>query len=451
MRNRPTGEIIEQLIPKASPDEVLGRSPKREAAPDGAPKKEDNVTAVATTKDELSDVEAKPAARPKSRGRVIALSILGAVAVGTAGWMIAHRGLESTDDAQIDAEVVALSSRTNGVVVKVLFEDNTRIEAGAVLAEIDPEPAKARLAQAEANLEAAKAALAAAESDARLSTTNAKATNKAASASLSAAAAGATASRDQINEARARVAAAEASSAQTKTDLERVERLVSSGALSQAQLDQARTSNDTAIAHLAQARANLSTLESSAAQAMSRVGEASARVDQTRDVDTVVSIAEARARSARAKVAELEAVTNLAALDLSYTKIVAPQSGVVSKKTISVGQTLAAGSPIAQLVPTKTLWVTANFKETQVGKMRPGQVVEVSVDALPDQKLHGTVESLSAATGSRFALLPPDNATGNFTKVVQRIPVRIKLEGVSPESTALRPGMSVEVTVDTRR
>ncbi len=386
-----------------------------------------------------------------SRRRVVLLAVLGAAAVGAGGWALAHRGLESTDDAQIDAEIVALAPRTSGVVVKVGFEDNDRVEAGRVLAELDPEPAKAKLAQAEANLEGARAAATAAETDARLAATNAKASNRAASASLSAASAGATASRDQISEARARVRAAETALAQSKTDLDRIERLTQSGAISQAQLDQARTANETAQANLAQAQAHLSVLESSAAQAMSRVGEASAKVDQTRDVDAFVALAEARARSARARVAELEAARDLAALELSYTKIVAPQAGVVSKKNVSVGQTLGVGAPVAQLVPSaKGVWVTANFKETQVGKMHAGQPVEIHVDAAPGQTLHGSVESLSAATGSRFALLPPDNATGNFTKVVQRLPVRIRLEGV-PESVALRPGMSVELSVDTRK
>ena len=410
---------------------------------------------VALSRDEVSSVPDVPAAAEapprKSRKRVVLASLLAVGIVASGGGALAHRGLEATDDAQVDAEVVALAPRTSGFVVKVSFEDNERVEAGRLLAELDPEPAKAKLAQAEANLEAARATAVAAETDARLAVTNAKATNRAASASLSAASAGATASREQIAEARARVSAAETSLAQSKMDLDRVSRLAQSGALSQAQLDQANTAHSTAEANVAQARAHLASLESSAAQAASRIGEASARVDQTKDVDAFVALAEARARNANAKVAELEAARDLAALELSYTKIVAPQAGVVSKKNISVGQTLSVGTPIAQLVPSeKGVWVTANFKETQIAGMRRGQPVELHVDALPGQKLHGSVESFSAATGSRFALLPPDNATGNFTKVVQRVPVRIKLEGI-PDGVALRPGMSVELTVDTRK
>ena len=386
-----------------------------------------------------------------SRKRVIVLAVLAALGAGGAAWVVTHRGLESTDDAQVDAEVVGLCSRASGFVVKVSFEDNEHVEAGRVLAELDPEPAKAKLAQAEASLEGARAALRAAEMDARLSATNAKASNRAASASLSAASAGANASREQIAEARARLTAAESALAQAKTDFERAQKLSQSGALSPSQLDQSKTTLETAEASVAQARAHLSMLESNAAQALSRVGEASARVDQTRDVDSVVTLAEARAESARARLAELEAVRDLAALELSYTKIVAPQAGVASKKNVAVGQMVSAGVPIAQLVSTsKGFWVTANFKETQISKMRAGQPVEIHVDSLPGTELRGAVESFSGATGSRFALLPPDNASGNFTKVVQRVPVRIRFEGL-PEAVALRPGLSVELTVDTRK
>lgn len=412
------------------------------------------MTAVAESEQALARQEesaegiAEARARP-SRRRLAVLAVVLAAATGAGGWMLAHRGLESTDDAQIDADVVGLAARTSGVVVKVSFTDNERVERGRVLVELDPEPARARLAQAEANLEAARAAAIAAETDARLATTSAKATSRAATASLSAASAGASASRDQIGEAHARVTAAETARAQAKTDFDRVERLFRTGSLSQAQLDQATTARDTAEANVAQARAHLASLESTAVQAMSRVGEASAKVEQTRDVDAFVALAEARARGARAKVAELEAARDLAALELSFTKIVAPEDGVVSKKSAAVGQTLAMGAPIAQLVPARAVWVTANFKETQIGRMQGGQHAEIEVDALPDARLRGTVESLSAATGARFALLPPDNATGNFTKVVQRVPVRIRLDDA--DHAALRPGMSVEVTVDTRK
>jgi membrane fusion protein (multidrug efflux system) len=149
-------------------------------------------------------------------------------------------------------------------------------------------------------------------------------------------------------------------------------------------------------------------------------------------------------------VAQLAAARDLAKLELSYTTVTAPQDGVVSKKSIAVGQTVAAGTPIAQLVPNKAMWITANFKETQIGSMHPGQPVDIEIDTFHGVKLHGTVESFSGATGARFALLPPDNATGNFTKIVQRVPVRVRFDDI-PSSVALRPGLSAEITVDTRK
>lgn len=407
------------------------------------------MSAAAAPAIEVSEREAVPAKKPRNK-RAIGLVVLALAGVGVSGWIVAHRGLESTDDAQVDAELVALSPRVGGVVVKVAFEDNQQVKAGQVLAEIDPEPARAKLAQAEANLEAAKAAAQAAETDARLAETNARASNRAASASMSAASAGAVASRDQIGEARARLAAAESALAQAKMDFERVDRLVATGALSVAQRDQAKTARDTAEAQLAQARAAVSAIESNAAQAQSRVQEASAKVEGTRDIDAVVALAQARARGAQANVAQLTAARDLAKLELSYTTIVAPQDGIVSKKNVAVGQTLAVGAPIAQLLPAKPVWITANFKETQVGHMHPGQPVDIEIDAFRGTKLHGHVESFSSATGAKFALLPPDNATGNFTKVVQRVPVRVRFD-IVPQDVALRPGMSAEITVDTRK
>jgi membrane fusion protein (multidrug efflux system) len=391
-------------------------------------------------------------AKPKtpSRKRTVLFLVFSAVALGASGYWVTHRYLEDTDDAQIDADLVAIAPRTAGQVVKVAFEDNQVVKAGQVLAELDPEPAKARLAQAEANLEAARATAAAADAEANLAETSAKTGNRVANASLSAASAGAVSSRDQITEARARVAAAESALAQAKTDLDRTTKLVAGGALGQATLDQAKTAADTADAALAQARAHLSVLQSGAAQAVSQVQEASARAEQASRVDVVIAQAEARARAAKAQVAQLEAARDLAKLDLSYTTITAPADGVVSRKNVAVGQSVQLGAPIVQLLPAKAVWVTANFKETQVGRMHVGQPAEVSVDAFPGVTLHGKIESFSAATGAKFALLPPDNATGNFTKVVQRVPLRIRFDEV-PSSIALRPGMSANVTVDTRK
>jgi membrane fusion protein (multidrug efflux system) len=167
-------------------------------------------------------------------------------------------------------------------------------------------------------------------------------------------------------------------------------------------------------------------------------------------VGSQIAQASARAKAAAARAENSKAALALAQLDLDHTKIRAPRDGLASKKSVVVGQMLSVGQPVVQIVPTNDLWVTANFKETQINKMRDGQSTEIDVDAYAGMKLHGTVQSFSGATGARFSLLPPENATGNFTKVVQRVPVRIHLDSI-PEDRVLRPGMSVEVTVDTRK
>jgi membrane fusion protein (multidrug efflux system) len=371
-----------------------------------------------------------------------------AAAAGVVGWQLTHRGLETTDDAQIDADIVSIPSRTSAAIAKIYFTDNQRVKVGDVLAELDAAPASARLAQAEANLAAAIANADVADADARVESTNARANKSAAQASLSGAASAATATRDQIAEAEAQVVSAQAHFDQAKSDLDRSRRLEESGAIAKASLEQQETTFSAATASLAQAKAHLGSLRTSTTQAASRVDEANAKVRQTTDVDVFITQAEARARAAHAQVATLQAARDLAALEVSYTKIVAPADGYVSKKTIEVGQMVSPGQPIVQLVPEQT-WITGNFKETQLSAMKVGQHARVSVDAYPGVELDGDVESFSAATGARFSLLPPDNASGNYTKIVQRVPVRIHLKSTAG-AVVLRPGMSVELTVDTR-
>jgi membrane fusion protein (multidrug efflux system) len=409
---------------------------------------------MTTSTTALSEESAAPAhaeaKAKKGRAPVVMMALALVATVGGGGYYVTHRGLESTDDAQIDAEMVSVPARVGGVVLKVAFVENQAVKAGDVLAELDPEPAKAKLAQAEANLEAAKAAADAADADERVAETNVHSNKTAAEASLHGAESSVSASRQQIAEGDAAVAAATATLQKAQVDLERANALVASGSVAQAEVDRAQAAYDTASASLNQARARLASLKASTSLAVSRVAEASARAHQAGEVDALIAQARARARTAHAQAAVAKATRDVAALELSYTKIVAPQDGVVSKKTIAVGQMVSPGQGIVQLVPTRDVWVTGNFKETQLAKMRVGQPAHVEVDAFPGVDLHGEVESFSAATGSRFSLLPPDNASGNFTKVVQRVPVRVRIEDV-PANVALRPGMSVELVVDTKK
>jgi membrane fusion protein (multidrug efflux system) len=397
---------------------------------------------------EVSTPEVKVAAR-QNRARFV-IAGLAAAAMLAGGWYYAsHRGRESTDDAQIEADIVSVPSRISGVLIKVNFAENQVVKAGDVLAEIDPEPARGRLAQAEANLAAATLSADSADADERVAETNVRSNKTAAQASLLGAQGGASATQKQIAEAEASEASATANLTKARLDLERAKALFASGSTTQVEVDRDQAAADMATAALDQAKARLASVRASTLQASSRVLEAGAKVEQVSDVDALILQARSRAQAIRAQVAVAKAARDLAALDFSYTKIVAPQSGVVSKKTAAVGQMISVGQGIVQLVPVTDLWVTGNFKETQVTAMRAGQPAHLAVDAFPGIDLEGEVESLSAATGARFTLLPPDNASGNFTKVVQRVPVRVKLHEL-PVGVALRPGMSVELTVDTR-
>jgi membrane fusion protein (multidrug efflux system) len=404
------------------------------------------------TEDHAPGAQAVTAEPRKKPVRLIAGVVLGLGALGVAGWYVAHAGLQSTDDAQVDADVVTVPARVSGSVLKVLFAENQKVAAGDVLVEIDPASFRAKLAQAEADVAAAKAAADAADAEVSVIDATARGQKSVAEASLQGANIGVTSSADEIAQADAAVAVADAARRQAESDLTRTRSLVESNALAKQQLDSAQTAFDGATANLAQAKAHQAVVRSSSAQARSRIQEARARLGQSSSVDAQIAQARARAAAAAARVATAQAERDLAALDLSYTKVVAPRAGYASKKSVAVGQMLMLGQPVTSIVPVEEVWITANFKETQLATMRPGQGVEVSVDAYPGLTLHGEVESLSAATGSRFSLLPPENATGNFTKVVQRVPIRIKLKDAPREGEhPLRPGMSADVTVDTRR
>ncbi|HMJ11494.1 MAG TPA: HlyD family secretion protein [Polyangiaceae bacterium] len=391
-------------------------------------------------------------ATPKSGRRPRILLIAGvtlAAALAGSGWWLAQRGIETTEDAQIDADVVPVPARAGGTVLGIHFTDNQRVPAGALLVELDPAPAEAKLAQAEAELAAAEASARAAEATAALADTNAKAGKQIARASLNGASIAVTATGEQIAEAEAALRAAKTLREKARLDLERAQALATSGSIASATLDAARAAFDTADASVTQSAAHISALHASTSQAKARVGEAAARLGQADDVETQIAEAKAKAAAAAARVATAVAARDLARLELSYTKIFAPRAGIASKRSVAIGQLAATGQTLLMLVPTDSVWVTGNFKETQLAHMHAGQPAHFTIDAYAGQELHGIVESFSGATGARFALLPPDNATGNFTKVVQRVPVRIKITEF-PQNLVLRPGLSVELSVDTK-
>jgi membrane fusion protein (multidrug efflux system) len=386
-----------------------------------------------------------PTRRPSKR--TLGFSALAAVLLFGGVWAAWHWGDESTDDAQVDADVVPVPARTVAVVKAIHFEDNAEVKAGDLLIELDDGPSAAKLAEAEAALQSAMASVEGAEAYATVQTASATGNKAAAQAGVISASSAATSSNEQIREGEASILAAKANADMMRVEIQRAEQLLSTNAIARAAYDQTRARADAANASLAEAQAKVARLKAEAAAAASHVSQAHANLAKVDNVPAQVAMAKSMAATAHAQLASAKAKLALATLDHSYTKIYAPQDGVVSRRSVSVGQLVQNGQAVVQLVPSKRLWVTANFKETQLAKMKVGQPAEIEVD-YSGEKLHGKVESFSGATGSKFALLPPDNATGNFTKVVQRLPVRIAIEA---DGRVLRPGMNVVATVHTSK
>ena len=399
--------------------------------------------------------------RPNARRALIAAGVVAVVGILGAWWHFS--GQESTDDAQVDGHIVPISARVGGTVQAVKVEDNQVVDAGAVLVEIDPKDYRIALARAEADYADAQAALAAAQAGVPITTTTTASQMSAATANVGRANAGLTASDRDIDAARARLAAAgarlkeaTANATRTSRDLERMKQLIFKDEISQQQYDAAVAASDAARATVESAQAAVTEATQGIAVAESRRVQASGALEQTqadlrsaRTAPEQVAVTKARAQSAAARVQQAKAALDMAQLNLEYTTVKAPSAGRVSKKSVEPGQVTQPGQPLLAIVPVEDVWITANFKETQLHRMRQGQPVSVSVDAF-GRRLTGRVESVAAATGARFSLLPPENASGNYVKIVQRIPVKIVLDrGQDPEHL-LRPGMSVVPTVYTR-
>jgi membrane fusion protein (multidrug efflux system) len=390
------------------------------------------------------------AAVPRSKSRpYVILAIVVAVGLSAAlvvSWM--SRGRESTDDAQIDADVVMVSTRVGGTVLKVHVTDNQQVKKGDLLVEIDPADLTARAKQAEAELAAAQAQASAADAEVRIVSATSKGGLSAAQAQLSGTTNSVASAAAQIEAARAALARSQAEASRADTDLARAQSLRKDEAVPQAQVDTAQANALAAHAAVAQAQAQLAASEDAKRTAQNQIAEAQGRVEQSAPVDAKLAQASAQAELAHARADAAAAALVLAKLQLSYTRIEAPSDGELSRLGVHDGQLAQAGQQIVTIVPSTT-YVVANFKETQVGLMRAGQRAEISVDAYPGRTLEGRVESTSPGTGARFSLLPADNASGNFVKVVQRVPVKIAWVNV-PADVKLAAGLSVDVTVDTR-
>jgi membrane fusion protein (multidrug efflux system) len=399
--------------------------------------------------------------RPKrSAARIIVpLVILILLVAGYFIWKHLN-AYESTDDAQIDGHINSISARISGHVLDVLTDDEKWVNAGDVLVRIDPKDYEVAVAKAEADLSDAEAALEGSRTDIPITSINTASQLKTAHSGRADADAGLSGSQKQLNASRARletaqaqVREAEANYKNASDDVARYKQLVGKDEISRQQYDTsvaaaaaAKATLDARRAAVIEAEQNISVAQSAVEQADTRITQAEATVQAARTAPQQVAVSKSRAASAQAQVAQKKALLDQAKLNLSYCTIVAPVSGIVGKKTVETGQNISPGEQLMAVVPLDDIWVTADFKETQLRRIKPGQVVKFDVDAY-HREYRGKVAGVGGASGSRFSLLPPENATGNYVKVVQRIPVRINLDPGQNDDHRLRPGMSVDPKV----
>jgi membrane fusion protein (multidrug efflux system) len=349
---------------------------------------------------------------------------------------------ESTDDAQIDGHLASVSARVAGHVHKLLVEDNQFVNAGTPLLEIDPKNYQVAVERARASYADAIAAAKGAQVNVPITSVNTGGQMSTAEADVNSARAGISVARQQLDAARAQVQQAEANDIKAQTDLARYQQLVEKQEISRQQYDQAVAVAKASDAGVQGAHANASAADHQVTIAQSKLAQAEANLRTANTGPQQIAVSRARAEAAEAMVARSKAELDQAELDLSYTTVVATFSGVVSNRTAEPGQNVQPGQEMMRIVSLDDIWVTANFKETQLRQMRPGQAVTISVDAY-DREYKGKIQSIAGASGARFSLLPPENATGNYVKVVQRVPVKITIDPGENQDHLLRPGMSV--------
>ena len=406
-----------------------------------------NMTATATGEmpsPKLSK-EREKATKKRSLGRRVVLGV--AILLAVAGFFVWRylNSYEGTDDAQVDGHINNVSARVSGYVLKVNVDDNQYVEKGAVLVEIDPRDYQVALERAKAELADAEATAQAMNLNVPVQTIGTTTQVSSSEADVQSSQAGVTAAQRQLDSARAQLQQAEANNARAQADVARYSALLAKDEVSRQLYDQADAAAKANAAAVDGARAAIAAAEQQVAQAQSRVNSAQAALQYSHTGPQQVAVTQARARAALATVQQKRAALDKAQLDLEYCTVVAPVTGVVNKR-VEVGMNVQPGQTLVSVVPLDDVWVTANFKETQLRSMKVGQRVTISVDAF-GREYQGHVESIAGATGAQFSLLPPENATGNYVKVVQRVPVKIVLDPGQNRDHLLRLGMSVEPKV----
>ncbi|MEO8275416.1 MAG: HlyD family secretion protein [Thermoanaerobaculia bacterium] len=405
-----------------------------------------------------SDSRAEPPTRkpPAFRRMVTAIQerpalkaavILVALVIAGGIWFVAHRLSTriSTDDAFVEAHVQAIAARAGGTVLEVRVEENQTVAAGDVLVELDPRDFRLAVDRAHADLSAAEAGLAAAHARVPIATLQSAFGSSSTKALVDRAEAAAAAAGDTVEAAEAHLAAAASQNERAQQDVARLGALIAKDEVTREEYDHAVAAASAARAAETEARQGVEAAANRRRQADAETAQARAGARQATAGPQQVSASRAEEQVAEARVAQSRVAVAYAEAQLADATIHAPQSGIVGKRNVEPGQTVAPGQPLIALVP-GSIWVTANFKETQLGKLRPGQKAKVHVDAY-DLDLEAHVESVGAATGGSFSLLPASNSSGNFVKVVQRIPVRLRIDSPTDPERPLRPGMSVVPTV----
>ena len=405
----------------------------------------------------------KPSMLAQPRVR-IGIAVLILAIAGVVVWLWVTAGHESTDDAQIDAHLTQIAARIGGTITKVLVDDNQQVDAGAVLVELDPRDYQVTVDRMRAELADAEANAIAARSNVPITSATASGNLTTARGGVTQAQSGVAASEKEVEAARARLITAqarqreaEANATKAARDVERLRGLLAKDEVSQQQFDATsaaadaqRAAADSARSQVAEAEAGIRVAESKLVQAQAGEQQAHAELQRAQTAPSQIQATQARASAADARVQTARANLAQAELNLQYAVVKAPVRGVISKKGINVCQVVQPGQPLLAIVQLDEVWVTANYKETQLKDMRAGLRAAVDVDALGGRDFKGKVDSIAGATGARFSLLPPENATGNFVKVVQRVPVKIVLDAGQDPEHLLRPGMSVNATVYTK-
>ena len=394
------------------------------------------------------------------RWRIGAVVLVVLLVIATVVWL-RSRGRESTDDAQVDGRITQIAARVGGPVIKVAVDNNNHVKANDLLVQIDPRDYQVAVDRAKAELADAQANAAAARTGVPIARVETSAGVNTATGGLRQAQAGVASAEHEVQVAQANLVAAqahqrerEATAVKAAKDVDRLRPLVEKDEIPRQQFDAAVAASDAARAAADAAKSDITAAESGVTVAEQRVAQArgsaeqaSASLETAKTAPQQLQVTQAKAASADARVQQAQAALEQAELNLQYTTVKAPTDGVVSRKSVEIGQVIQPGQPLLALVNLADTWITANFKETQLKSMRPGQKADVSVDALGGRTFKAHVDSIAAATGAKFSLLPPENATGNYVKVVQRIPVKLYLEPGEDPDHLLRPGMSVTPTV----